>query len=46
MRVLRRLIAAGATLFVLSVIGAGPAQAGTCYTVYVDGQAVTICPWD
>jgi hypothetical protein len=28
----------------LSLIAPAAASAGTCYTVYVNGQAMTVCP--
>ena len=44
--IFRRLALAGTALFLLSVVGAGPAGAGTCYEVSVDGHTAMVCPWD
>jgi hypothetical protein len=33
------------TTSAFSVLAAAPASAGTCYTVYVGSDGVTICPW-
>jgi hypothetical protein len=45
MRLLSRFIAAGAATFLLSIIGASPANAGTCYDIVIGGQTTTICPF-